>query len=386
MHDVSHIEDRWSDILSAVAAVIDLDETARVRGAFRQARGVRDAASLLRLSLAYGGCGLSLRQCCAWAETAGVARLADTALLKRLSNGSEWLGDIVAALLARRVSAPNRGRWAGRRVRLLDATTICCPGADRTTWRLHVGYDLGAHRIDAAELTDIHGGESLGRFVFRPGDIALADAGYPHPGAFRPVLAVGADLVVRIGWNSLRLLGTDDDRSFPLFEALRRMPGVEGEFAVRLDDHDPSLAPLGLRLLVRRKDAQASETARRQVRKRAQKSGKTPDARSLEAADYILMLTTLPKDMFPASDVLALYRFRWQIELAFKRLKSLLDLGELPAKCPALAKAWIHAKLILSLLIEDQTAEVLDSFPPGDRFECSDSLSMAPDEDDDRLF
>jgi hypothetical protein len=306
--------------------------------------------------------------------------------LERLSKGSEWLGDIVAALLARRVASPGRERWTGRRVRLFDATTICRPGADRTTWRLHMGYDLGANRIDAAVLTDVHGGESLGRFDLRPGDIALADAGYPRPGAFRPVLAAGADLVVRIGWNSLRLFSAGEDCLFPLFESLRLMPGVEGEFTVRLDDHDPNLAQLRLRLLVRRKDAQACEVARRQVRQRAQKRGKTPDARSLEAADYILILTTLPKDQFSVGDGLALYRFRWQIELAFKRLKSLLDLGELPAKRPALAKAWIYAKLILSLLIEDQTAEVLDSFPCGDRFEPPDGLSMAPDEDADLLF
>jgi hypothetical protein len=43
---------------------------------------------------------------------------------------------------------------------------------------------------------------------------------------------------------------------------------------------------------------------------------------------------------------------RWQIEIAIKRLKSLLGLGALPAKNPALARAWLAAKLILALLAE----------------------------------
>jgi len=54
--------DRWPEVLSAIAAHIDLKQTANDRGAFRQARGVPYAASLLRLSLAWGGCGLSLRE------------------------------------------------------------------------------------------------------------------------------------------------------------------------------------------------------------------------------------------------------------------------------------------------------------------------------------
>ena len=50
-------------------------------------------------------------------------------------------------------------------------------------------------------------------------------------------------------------------------------------------------------------------------------------------------------------DVLALYRLRWQIELAFKRLKSLAGLDLLPARSAALGRAWIAAKLIIATLI-----------------------------------
>lgn len=100
----------------------------------------------------------------------------------------------------------------------------------------------------------------------------------------------------------------------------------------------------------------------------------------MEAADYVILLTSLPTNLFSATDVLALYRFRWQIELAFKRFKSLLGLGNLPARGRPLAKAWIYAKLITALIIEDQTAEVLDSPPCAGAVEPFDPLDMADHE------
>ncbi len=57
------------------------------------------------------------------------------------------------------------------------------------------------------------------------------------------------------------------------------------------------------------------------------------------------------------------YRLRWQIELAFKRVKSLLHLDTLRAKDPELAKAWIFANLLAAFLIDDIIQPSLD-FPP----------------------
>jgi hypothetical protein len=95
---------------------------------------------------------MSLRETCAWAEASGVASLSDPALIERLAKAAPWLGDIVTALIAEQAKAP-AGRWAGYRLRALDGTAICQPGADRTTWRLHVGYDLATGQVDQLELT-----------------------------------------------------------------------------------------------------------------------------------------------------------------------------------------------------------------------------------------
>lgn len=339
----------------------DLERTARSRGAFTRARQVKDATTLLRLALAYGGCGMSLRETCAWAEVAGLASLSDPSLIERLCKAGPWLGDIVAALIGERARLPAK-RWAGYRLRALDATSICEPGADRTTWRLHVGYDLAAGQVDHIELTDGRGAENLQRLKYQPNEIVLADRYYARPRDLRPVIEGGAHFIVRTGWNSLRLLN-EDGSTFDLFAALAAQSAQEGERDVRVEDGADAPGPLVLRLVIRRKSPEQAEAERQRLLKQAKKRGKKPDPRSLEAAQYILLLTSLPADAFSTADALALYRFRWQLELAFKRMKSLAGLDELAAKKPELARAWIYARLIVFLIAEQSAGQVPDSSP-----------------------
>jgi hypothetical protein len=364
------ILDHWPEVRARLPADFDLEATARLRGAFSRAREIKDVETLLRLALAYGGLGMSLCEVCAWAEAGGIVSLAGPSLHDRLCKAAPWLGDIVAALIAEQAKVP-AGRWAGYRLRALDGTSICEPGADRTTWRLHVGYDLATGQVDQVELTDGRGAENLQRLTYRPGDVVLGDRCYARPRDLRPVLDAGADFIVRTGWNSLRLL-QPDGKPFDLFAALAAQTEQEGEVQVRVDEGTgiPPSESLLLRLVIRRKTPEQAEAERKRLLKDAKKRGKQPDPRSLEAANYILLLTSLPADVFPPADILAIYRFRWQIELAFKRFKSLAGLDLLPAKTSELARAWIYAKLIVTIIAEQIAGQVPDSFPCGPQSPC----------------
>jgi hypothetical protein len=377
------ILDHWPEVSARLPAGFDLEATARLRGAFTRAREIKNAETLLRLALAYGGLGMSLRETCAWAEAGEIASLRDPSLLHRLCKAAPWLGDIVAALISEQANGPV-GRWAGYRLRALDGTSICQPGADRTTWRLHVGYDLATGQVDQLELTDLHGAENLQRLTYQPGDIVLADRGYARPRDLRPVIDDGADFIVRTGWNSLRLLLANGE-PFDLFAALAGQTERENEVQVRVHEGITGASPrqpLILRLVVRRKDREHAEAEQKRLLKDAKKRGKQPDPRSLEAAKYILLLTSLPAAAFPPADILALYRFRWQIELAFKRFKSLAGLDTLPAKKPELARAWIYARLIVAIIAEQIAGQVPDSSPSGpDTTTTGKSIALAAHED-----
>jgi Transposase DDE domain len=340
----------------------DLEQTARARGAFTRARGVKDAATLLQLAMAYGGCGMSLRETCGWAAAAGLAELKDPSLLERLCNAAPWLGDIVAALLAQRQATLPARRWAGYRLRALDATAICQPGADRTSWRLHVGYDLATRQVDQIELTDGRGGENLQRLTYRPGEIVLGDRIYARARNLRLVKEDGADFIVRMGWNSLSLEHADG-RQFDLFAVLRGQKKKTSEVKVRVEEGRKGTEPLELRLVIWRKSRKQWKAEQSRLLKNARKRGNKLDPRTLEAAKYVMLVTSLRTDIFPASDVLAIYRFRWQIELAFKQMKSVAGLDELAAKKPELAQAWIYARLIAFLVAERNAGQVPESPP-----------------------
>ena len=99
------------------------------------------------------------------------------------------------------------------------------------------------------------------------------------------------------------------------------------------------------------------------ARRRASRACKKLDPRTLVAAGYMLLLTTLPSTEYDARRIAALYRLSWQIELVFKRLKSLVHIDMLPARDKRLARSWLAAHLIIALMTENFAGEFPDSPP-----------------------
>ena len=118
-----------------------------------------------------------------------------------------------------------------------------------------------------------------------------------------------------------------------------------------------------LRLIIQRKSPEATEATRKKLLSDASRKQKTLDPRSLVAAEFMIVGTSLPAAGYPADEVLAVYRLRWQIELAFKRLKSLLHINKLPTFSEDASRSWLYSHLIMALLCDDLSQEFLESFP-----------------------
>ncbi|HME10192.1 MAG TPA: transposase, partial [Bryobacteraceae bacterium] len=65
--------------------------------------------------------------------------------------------------------------------------------------------------------------------------------------------------------------------------------------------------------------------------------------------------TTLPAQQATTRQVLECYRLRWQIELTFKRLKSIVQLGHVPKHDDQSSRAWLYGKLFVALLSQKLT-------------------------------
>jgi hypothetical protein len=367
--------DDWMGRILDRLGDFDLEAAARSTKALVRRRGVQSVRALLHLALARGPGGLSLRETAAWAHSTGVAELNDGSLNDRLHQSCDFLKAIVNAIL-RAGNAEAPACWPGRNVRLADGSCISAPGAKSgasgTDWRIHAVYDLGQGGFSHLEITDKHGGEAIDRGAPASGEIRIADRGFANAKALRRFLAaaeqaacvVAPDFIVRMRWNACKLADRDGT-AFDLIERLRALPSD-----CEIDEVGVNILgagePLPVRLVIRRKAPEHVEAEIRRLNRTAAKHKRELDPRSLVAAGFVVVATSLD-EAYPAGEVMALYRLRWQIELAFKRMKSLLHIDELPARSERGGLSWLYAHLILALTVEAEAQDLLDSFPSGPR-------------------
>jgi hypothetical protein len=247
----------------------------------------------------------------------------------------------------------------GRPVRAVDATSVSEPGSTGTDWRVHYAFNLANLQCDFFELTSVRGGETLRRIPIQQGDILLGDRIYSTPVSVSHVTRAGGDIVVRLHRSALPLFHAGKRINIlQLFRSLR--VGQVQQWNTQIRDAEGKW--VHGRLLAVRRSAQATRLVRLRMDRRAKKHRKIISPETWRAAAYFAVWTTLP-DTFSAPAVMELYRLRWQIELAIKRMKSILGLGHLPKKDPASARAWLHGKLFVSLLVE-RMVEAANSFSP----------------------
>lgn len=327
-------------------------DCAKECGALLRTRGVADADSLMRLLMLHISGGLSLEQSVLRAAELGLAKVSAVALFKRLRAAGPWLEKICAGLIASNPSGnPDDWPLKGRRIRAFDASDIREPGATGTSWRLHYAVTLPGLRCDHAEFTTRKTGERLQNFPVSPGDVILADRIYGRRNQIAWLVDSGADAVIRLNPPGFPAEDADEtDLPVDWLERLEKLPkaGVS-EFPIRFT-HDGKT--YRARICVIRKSQTAAGEARRKIELEARKKGRTPGEKTLRLADFIVVLTTLPRRVLSAARVLDLYRCRWQVELAFKRLKSLLEMSSVPKSVDECARAWMQGKLLEALLVE----------------------------------
>jgi hypothetical protein len=209
-------------------------------------------------------------------------------------------------------------------------------------------------------LTDEKEGETLDRIPVVKDEIRIADRAYLQPDRIARVLEAGADVLVRGRWKGARWRDKDG-RPVDFLAMLRAAKSGRIDRPIFVECKvGPNLA---MRLVAIRKPEKAAAEARRKARRDAQREGYNVSKETLEAADWVILLTSLPPDAFSTEDVLDLYRLRWRIELGFKRLKSLIGLKGPPGFDERSARPYVLVHLLIILLLEPLVDGLEDSPP-----------------------
>jgi hypothetical protein len=328
--------------------------------AYQLRRAFDSPGDLLRTLLIHCAEGHSFRVTATLVEEGGVATLSDVALNKRLRLASDWLQWLSNGVTQKWLTRANPEDCATTMcVKVADATTVQEPGSKGTSWRVHYSLELSSLRCNEITITGKERGESFKNFTIEKGDLWMGDRAYANAPGIHHVVSNGGDVMVRARWNGLQLYDQQGDR-IDLIAYLKQLRLHEvGDLPVFIANGKDFIAG---RICAVRKSESAANRERDRILKEASKKCRKVKPQTLVAAGYTFVFTTLDQSI-PAEKVLTIYRARWQIELMFKRLKSLLGLGHLHNKNPESAKAWLHGKLLAACLIEALVV-VSDHFSP----------------------
>ncbi len=310
----------------------------------------KSAENYMRTLLIHIGCGYSLRETVSRAKLAGLADISDVALLKRLRKSKNWLYRLCVALFEEK--GINLNKEDDFRVRLFDATNVKEPGKTGRLWRIHYSLQLPHYKCDFFKITKTKGkgtGESFFRYSIKKGDYIIADRGFSTPPGIHYVVSKKAYVMVRVNTSSLPLLD-NKNQQFKLLEHVNaiKITGIVRSWSVQIPAKNGT--PIDGRICVIRKTDEAINIAHEKLKKEAQRKGRSVKPETFEYAKFVIVFTNYPEKSFSDIDILEWYRIRWQVELIFKRFKSIAQLGHLPKHNDDSSKAWLYGKLFVALL------------------------------------
>jgi hypothetical protein len=328
------------------------EDKAAQLGALTRKRIFKSPGDLLRLLIIHLSDGCSMRETVARAKQGGLVSVSDVALLKRLRSSSEWFRWLSLELIRKRGIKINPPMWISKyNIKSVDASNISEPGSTGTDWRLHYSMDLFGLRCDQFIISRQETGESFTNFTVKKNDLYIGDRAYGRLKGLKYVTQNGGQYIARLKNKAFKIF-TDELEELPLLKAIENLKIGESKDITVFADRDQSGKPrIKMRLCAIRKSDEEAQKAMRKAIKEQKKKQRNINAETIELHRYIILVSSLPASISDFN-ILELYRTRWQIEIAFKRLKSILGLGHLPKKDISSCQAWLHGKIFVALLAQ----------------------------------
>lgn len=350
---VSQVEQEFEQFLYALPA--DWEDMMRNLGAFTYAGKIQSPQELLRALFLYGGPDQSLREV-AGTLTLHAERITDQAVWKRLQRCAPFLKALLQKMLPldELPAVPQHLRFLA-----CDGTTVQRPGATSSDYRLHLVINLVTLGLPEIHLTETKIGESLKHYRLHAGDVMVGDQGYgSYAGILDAVCQQHADVLVR--WNHQRALYDPHNTNCALdFCTILKTqaPGTIISRSVVLKYAETSKTKdqrtIHGTLHIYRMQEKEAQAARKKVSRKHQRKQRKISTKTLFLRQFVLVFTSLAPQVLCGETALAIYRCRWQIELAIKRMKSIIHIDKLRTKQHSkLAEVYLYSKLMYQLIVE----------------------------------
>ena len=330
------------------------ESKAKELGAFGRAREIKTPEELLRLILLYITEGKSLARTSALISLSEVSAISKVAIFKRLQKCGEWLKWLCQHICRKAGLLVEKPEWLGDKNILLFDGSHEGKNTDQGQYEyfmLHYCLELFTLSVREFLLTDSKTGEKLKNFTnLGKDDIVMADRIYTTLTGLAYLKERECGYVLRLQTAGFNLYDENKEK----IDILKVLSGLkEGEtaditvYCLINGQYEP------IRICAMRKYKDDEETGLKRIEKSNQRKRGGKAASPLQEGynKYIILITSLGQEA-SCTDVLNLYRMRWQIELAFKRLKSIFRYNEMPARKPENIKTWFYSTLLLAALCE----------------------------------
>ena len=339
------------------------EEACFTEKAIQRRRGIDNPNDLMMLGMFHLLNGCSLVEISTIAALTKLGNVSDVAFMKRFEGCNDWFKWNIDNLLSNGGIEYEKPEWLDNyRVLANDASEVVEKGRSGRTYRLHFALELFKLQCAEYKITEEATGESLKNFCLQPNDLIIADRIYSTFVGMRHCIENDANFVMRLRSKSFNMYDSEHQKIDLLEHLMALEGGEELDMTVLVKLYGKEYTPL--RICARKKNPEAIEDTQRNLKRKKSKKQEAISEETLTFNNYIVLVTMLPPEI-SAEQILELYRLRWQVEIYFKRLKSILNFGDLPKRRMASVFAWLNGKIMISILIEKIIGKKI--FPPEDK-------------------
>jgi len=338
----------------------DYEQRAFEQGAITRLRGISSAADLMMLAMFHLHNGCSLIEMSEIARLSKLGEMSDVAFMKRFEKCADWFKAINTSLVSNGFISYEKPAWMeGKDVIGLDASDVSEKGRSGRIYRLHFALDIFNMKSIEHKITTNKTGETLTNFNPREGQLIIADRIYGSIKSIEHCERNNAEYILRLKKNAFTVRTKGGD----VIDLASHLCALSENEYLDLSGFAKSSSGemIPVRICAKKKDADSIEKTKQRIRRKESRNQYTVSDETKTFNEYIVVVTNVD-GAASSEEILQAYRYRWQIEIYFKRLKSILDFGQLPKRREESVIAWLNGKLMIALLIEIIVAKA--SFSP----------------------